>query len=211
MLETGKSQVLIRVIHEALQRECSVLVAAPVALLAQGYRSIFGADLECDTLHAAFRIPVHAGQSSDVNFSLNRFDMVVVDEASLVSPASFNIMAGTLNRLNCCPVVVIAGDRRPQQPNTTVSNTTSILNDQTFSQQNAVKHSLYQQFRILDKEYEAFVEMVRQLDEFQEGRVICPAGCLQDGGSLPSLQGQPADQHHNHVPGSSPEGEPIGS
>lgn len=37
---TGKSQVLIRAIHEALQRECSVLLAAPVALLAQGYRDI---------------------------------------------------------------------------------------------------------------------------------------------------------------------------
>ena len=130
-------------------------------------RSIFGADLECDTLHAAFHIPVHAGQSSDVNFSLNRFDMVVVDEASLVSPASFNMVANTLNRLNCRPVVVIAGDRRQQQPLQTVegrvSNTTSTLNDQTFIQQNAVKHSLYQQFRILEKEYEAFVEMVHHV------------------------------------------------
>lgn len=47
--ETGKSQVLIRVIREALQRNCSVFVAAPVALLAQGYQTIFNADLECDT------------------------------------------------------------------------------------------------------------------------------------------------------------------
>ena len=68
-----------------------------------------------------------------------------------------------------------------------VSNTTSILNDQTFTQQNAVKHSLYQQFWILDKEYEAFVEMAhhlqpsqRQLDDFQEGRMLCAAGCLED-------------------------------
>ena len=109
---TGKSQVLIRAIPKALQREAKVLLAAPVALLAQGYRSIFGADLECDTLHASFRIPVQVGQSANVNFSLSCFDMVVVDEASLVSPASFNIVAGTLNRLNCCPVVVITGDRR---------------------------------------------------------------------------------------------------
>ena len=109
---TGKSQVLIRVIHEALKPEASVLFATPVALLAQGYRSIFGADLECDTLHAAFRIPVNDGRAFDVNFALNRFDMVVVDEASLVSPASFNMVAATLNRLNCRPVVIIAGDRR---------------------------------------------------------------------------------------------------
>ena len=56
-----------------------------------------------------------------------------------------------------------------------------------FTQQNAVKHSLHQQFRIIDNEYEAFVEMVRhlqpsqqQLDQFQEGRVVCPAGSLQN-------------------------------
>ena len=188
---TGKSQVLIRAIHQAVQRECSVLLAAPVALLAQGYRAIFGPDLECDTLHAAFHIPVQPGQSWDVNFSLNRFDMVVVDEASLVSPASFDIVAATLNRLNCRPVVVIAGDCRQQQPLQTVQgrvcNTVSILNDDTFGQENAVKHSLYQQFRIIDKEYEAFVEMVRyvqpsqrQLDQFQGDLVLCPAGSLTD-------------------------------
>ena len=132
---TGKSQVLIRVIHEALQREASVLLAAPVALLAQGYCSIFGADLECDTLQVAFRIPVNNGDPFDVNFALNRFDMVVVDEASLVSPASFNMVAATFNCLKCRPVVVIAGDRRQQQPLQTVrgkvSNTVSIVNDHT--------------------------------------------------------------------------------
>ena len=143
--------------------------------------------------HAARRLP-HPGPgwlASDVNFALNRFDMVVVDESSLISPASFNIVAGTLNRLNCHPVVVIAGNRRQQEPLQTVqgrvSNTVSILNDQTFSQENAVKHSLYQKFRIVDKEYKAFVEMVRyqqptqrQLDQFQQDLVLCPAGCLAD-------------------------------
>ena len=50
-----------------------------------------------------------------------------------------------------------------------------------------MKHSLYQQFRILDKDYEAFVEMVlyqeptqQQLDHFQKGLVLCPPGCLED-------------------------------
>ena len=188
---TGKSQVLIRVIHEALQRNCSVLLAAPVALLAQGYRTIFGPDLECDTLHALFQIPVQHGQSSDVNFSLNQFDMIVIDKASLVSAASFNIVVGTLNRLKFRPVVVIAGDKRQQQPLQTVEgrvcSTISILNNQTFKEDNAIKHSLHQQFRILDKEYEAFVEMVRhlqpsqrQLDQFQQGLVLCPSGSLED-------------------------------
>ena len=143
------------------------------------------------TLHVSFWIPVVKGQSWGVNFSLNRFDMVVVDEAFLVSPASFNMVAATLNRLNCRPLVVIAGDKRQQQPFQTVqgrtSNTISIVNDQTFTQENSVKYCLYEQFRILDKDYEAFVKMVRylqptqrQLDEFQEDVVLCDPGYLED-------------------------------
>ena len=51
-----------------------------------------------------------------MNFALNWYDMVVVDKGSLVSPESFEVVAATLNRLNCCPVVVIAGDKKQQQP-----------------------------------------------------------------------------------------------
>ena len=153
--------MLIRAIYEVFQRELVVLLAAPVALLAQGYRNIFGPDLQCHTLHEAFRIPIHAGQGSDVNFSLNKFDMVVVDEASLISPESFNIVAATLNR----PVIVIAGDKRQQQPLQTVDGRTStvvsILSDNTFTQANSVRHSLLKQF--LNKEHEAYVEIVRYL------------------------------------------------
>ncbi len=96
---TGKSQVLIRAIHHALQQECQVLVAAPVALLAQGYRSIFGADLEAETIHSSFRIPVSDETNGDMNFALNKYDMVVVDEASLVSRQTFEKMASTFNHL----------------------------------------------------------------------------------------------------------------
>ena len=160
-------------------------------LLAEGYRAIYGSDLDCDTLHAAFHIPVNHGQMADVNYSLNRHDLVVVDEASLVSPQSFSIVAATLNRLNCRPVVIIAGDKKQQQPLQTVDSrtcsTTSILNDNTFGEQNAVKHALYQQFRVLDRDYGDFLDLLRylqptqqQLDEFQQSLVLCPSGPLDD-------------------------------
>lgn len=64
--------------------------------------------------------------------------MVVVDEASLVSPASFNIVAATVNHLNCHPIVIIAGDKHQQQPlqmvNGTTSTTVLTLNGNTFTQ-----------------------------------------------------------------------------
>ena len=82
---TGKSQVLILAIHHTIENEMSVLVAALVALLAQGYHKIFLCDIEKDTLHGAFNIPVDAPFADDVNCGLNKFDLVVVDEASMIS------------------------------------------------------------------------------------------------------------------------------
>ena len=90
---TGKSQVIIRAIHTAIQQEYRVVMVAPVALLAQGYRIIFSEELDYETRHAAFHIPVNSTQTKDVKFSLNRYDMVVINEASLVSPESFEIVA----------------------------------------------------------------------------------------------------------------------
>ena len=55
---TGKSQVLIRAIHHLIQEEYKVL-AAPEALLAQAYRTIFGPDLDTEITHAAFHIAIN--------------------------------------------------------------------------------------------------------------------------------------------------------
>ena len=65
--------------------------------------------------------------------------------------------------------------------------TASILNDDTFTSENAVKHSLYQQFRIIDTEYASFVDLMHynqptqeQIDLFQRGMVLCPTGEVTD-------------------------------
>lgn len=67
-----------------------MLVAAPVALLAQSYSKIFAADIDANTLHGAFNIPVHGAASGDVNYTINKYEMVVVDETSMISAATFN-------------------------------------------------------------------------------------------------------------------------
>ena len=182
---TGKSRVLITAIHHAVENEMSVLVAAPVALLAQGYHKIFLADIETDTLHGTFNIPVDAPFDDEVNCVLNKYDLVVVDEASMIS-------APTCNRLNLRPVVVFAGDKHQQQPLQTeggrVTATTSIINDTyTFHSGNAIKHFLYQQFRVVDEQYGRFLDLIRytqptqlQLDSVQENMILCSEGDLSD-------------------------------
>lgn len=190
---TGKSQVLIHAIDYAIQNEMSVLAAAPVALLTQGYTKIFLGDIEADTLHGAFNIPVDGTCSGDINYGLNKFDMVVIDESSMISSRLFDVMAATTidNRLNLRPVVIFAGDKCQQQPLQTVDGrtcaTTSIINDHTFNAVNTVHHTLYQQFRITDPTYATFLDCIRftqptqqQVDLMQEGIMLCPPGPLTD-------------------------------
>ena len=79
----------------------------------------------------------------DMNYGLNRFDFVVVGEASMILAPTFQALAKTFNRLNLCPVVVFPGDKYQQQPLETVgyrvSATTSIINEQqTFHAANAI-------------------------------------------------------------------------
>ena len=138
-----------------------------------------------------------------------------------MSPESFNVIAGTFNRLNCRPVVVIAGDKCQKQPLQTVdggvSTTVSILNDNTFKQENSVKHALYKQFRILDRDYAAFVDLLQylqptqaQLDDFQQSVVLRPPGFLEDEeiyGALANTR----HGHHDSLPSRRPKGEHHGA
>ena len=55
----------------------------------------------------------------------------------------------------------------------------SILNDGTFNN-NSMKHTLHQQFRVLDPDYGCFLDLIRcmqpthaQPDKFQEVVILC--------------------------------------
>ena len=143
----------------AIRSDMSVLVAAPVALLAQGYNAIFLDDIDSDTLQGTFNIPIEGPHRNKINYALNKYDLVLMDEASMNSPQIFQTMASTFNRLNTCPVMVLAGDecKQPLQTiNGRITSTTSIINDHTFSSSNAVIHTLYQQFHVINPEYARF-------------------------------------------------------
>ena len=200
---TGKSQVLICAISYTIRHELSVLVAAPVALLAQGYNSIFYEDATTDTLHGAFSIPIARPYPNEINHRINQYDLIVVDEASMISSPIFGVMASTFNRMNLRPVVVLAGDKCQQQPLQTVNGhitlTTSIINENaTFPSSNAVIHPLHQQFRIVDPEYAAFLALTwfirptqEQVNKMQDGHVLCPEGQLSNRQIWTPLQSHP--------------------
>ena len=63
----------------------------------------------------------------------------------------------------------------------------SILNDGTFNNNNSVKHTLHQQFRVLNPDYGPFLDLIRcmqptqaQLDKFQEVVILCRSSHLDD-------------------------------
>ena len=110
----------------------------------------------------------------------------------MISAPTFQALAMTFNRLNLHPVVIFPGDKYRQQPLETVgdrvSATTSIINDQqTFHAANAIKHFLYQQFRIVDEEYAKLLDLIcytqptqEQLDRIQHDMILCPEGDLSN-------------------------------
>ena len=176
---TGKSQVLKRLIDHCLTNGVPVMFASPIAILARKYSEIFGKGLRVETIHSAFKVPIDDNQQYSTNYSLNKYNVLVIDEASMISREVFNFIAATLNRMMLRPVVVIAGDHCQQPPLATVqgrtTTVTSVLN--TFTK-NAVKFSLYHQLRCVDPAYINFLNHIRYvqplqdyLDRFQTGHV----------------------------------------
>ena len=93
---TGKTQVVKRLIHTLIKEEYSVAVCAPLGLLATNYRVEFYPDLQADTIHALFNIPIAADQEYVVNYNIGTYDAIIIDEASMVADNTFDMIHDTL-------------------------------------------------------------------------------------------------------------------
>ena len=187
---TGKSQVLVRFIDFLVNSQCHVLVATPIALLANRYQALFSNNVTCETIHAAFRVPVTTSQQHTVNYALSSYDAIVIDEPSMISSTTFGYIVGTLNKLQVRPLVIIAGDERQQQPlecsRGTIRQVESMLHNPEFNQV-ASKFRLTRQFRCVDPQYLEFLDHIRYwepsqalLDRVQRGRVVCDRDILRE-------------------------------
>ena len=143
---TGKTQVVKRLIHTLIEEEYSVALCAPLGLLATNYREEFYPDLQADTIHALFNIPVAADQEYVVNYNIGKYDAIIIDEASMVADNTFDMIHDTLEKQPHRPLVIIAGDECQQPPLQTINGrttqTTSILKNRRLREVCQV-HSLY--------------------------------------------------------------------
>ena len=174
---TGKAQVVKRLVHTLIEEEYSITVCAPLGLLATNYREEFYPDLQADTIHALFNIPVAADQQYVVNYAIGKYEAIIIDQASMVANDTFDMIHDTLEKQVHRPLIIIAGDECQQPPLQTINGhttqTTSILKNRRLREVCQI-HSLYQQFRCTDKPYLDFLQYNRYsqpqqyvLDNFQ--------------------------------------------
>lgn len=176
------------------------MIATPTGFLASGYRAQTQDEVTCDTVHSSFTIPVSSTEAPKINWSLSRFDLIVIDELSMISEKIFQHILLSFSKLLFRPVLLLSGDGAQQQPfaheGTRIIPVSNPLNNRQFVSSTYHFH-LNEQHRVEDRNYLNFLNHIRQwvptqsvLDEVQAGRVICPDGILNSDNIIQMF-------HHN--------------
>ena len=113
---TGKSYAIKKVIQTCVATGVKVLVATPTVFLATEYKDSFQNDIDADTIHASFHYPVSQSEKPTFNWNLSNYDVIVIDELSMISPKIFDHIFNTICELPIRPLVLLAGDNRLLQP-----------------------------------------------------------------------------------------------
>ena len=124
---TGKSQIGKHLIRKCIKENKSVLVACPTGILASTYKEVFE-HVTCDTIHSIFHYPVCLNERPTVNWNISNFDLVLIDELSMVTKSVMEHVIRTFQEL-AIPPVVMCGDDCQQQPIETVDNKTVQVNN----------------------------------------------------------------------------------
>ena len=179
------------VIEESLEDEYTVCCATPTGILTSTYRSQFVEEsFYCDTIHAMFKYPVAKEDKAMVNWELGQFDVLIIDELSMVPEKIFRHIASTIQQLHVRPVVLLCGDQQQQQPIDTIEGKTrqtqGILNNREFYRQ-CVTVDFLEQHRCRDPIFQSYLNYLRYykpsktfLRELFKDRTLCPdAECTE--------------------------------
>jgi hypothetical protein len=179
---TGKSFTLIKVIDACISMTGNVFVATPTGFLATQFKDQFPDDIDTDTIHAAFHYPVSQQDRPSYNWNLSNYDLIVIDELSMVPVKIFEHVLATVSELPIRPIVLLAGDDCQLQPIEKVdgkiqTTKTAMRSDQLRSI--TTKVILTEQHRNDDDEYGKFLTHIRSwrpsqhlLDQIQKDRIL---------------------------------------
>ena len=182
----GKTETLMCCIKEHVRTGKNILVAAPTGLLASRFRSRVPVNVICDTVHAAFNVPIDVEEVPTTNWAISYYDIVIIDEISQISEKIFAHIMDTFNRLVYRPVLILGGDNSQQQPfekkDGIIVNVPSPLSNSQFVS-STYHFILHGQHRVGDVEYLQFLDHIRNwrpnqeiLNNIQHNRVIFPHG-----------------------------------
>ena len=186
----GKSHVIKSIVKHLIELNASVLVAAPTGFLTAVFRATLDEQVDCQTVHASFNFPVDETLSPTINWQLANYDVIIIDELSMIPNVIFRHITKTFNVLLFRPVVVLGGDSGQQQPfcnhNGKIMQIDSALDDNCLMD-NSYHYLLRTQHRVEDASYLSFLQTIRKwvpsqqlLDEIQESRVISEQSSVTD-------------------------------
>ena len=103
-----------------VQQSANVLVATPTGFLACKYKQRFGDDITTDTLHGQFKIPLNSNDHFEINWNISIFDVIILDEVSMISLKNFRHIWRTINEASITPLLLMCGDTGQMKPIETV-------------------------------------------------------------------------------------------
>lgn len=179
---TGKSHSLIRVIEMCISQAENVLIATPTGFLATKFKYLFQDDIDSDTVHAAFHFPVSVKDQLSYNWNLSNYDLIVIDELSMIPLKIFHHILETVSELPICPIVLLAGDDQQLQPIEKVDGKIQTAETAMKSEQLpkiTTKVLLTERHRSEDNDYAKFLQHIGHwrpsqnlLDKIQIGRTL---------------------------------------
>ena len=198
---TGKTYAVLHSIRQALANEYRVLCTKPTGMLSSTYNAtITDENFASDTIHSAFRYPVDVNERPQINWDLANYDLIVIDELSMVPSIVFDHILMTLQELHVRPVVVLCGDQQQQQPIATVDGkirpTIGVLQNKALYK-NSVVVNFINQHRFVDQEFQDILNVIpyykpsrRTLKSLHGNRVLC-SSTPSDEELLAILQNHP--------------------
>ena len=194
---TGKTKCLHSCIQYCIDQQLKCLVSTPTGYLASSYRGLFFPDIDTNTIHSSFYIALD-GSMPEINWSLAMYDVIFIDEVSMITHTIFNHMMTTIQQLPSRPILLISGDKFQLPPITTTNNrTTSGQSIYEFDSLARISRTfnLTRQHRCEDEEYSEILDHLRYwqptpeiLHKLQHERLLCHQPSISDAHLLDIIQ-----------------------
>ena len=156
----GKSYTIKSIVTYLVTNDAKVLVASPTGFLTSVFKAILPEKAQCETVHASFYYPVNNDISPSINWQLSNFDVILIDEISMIPQVIFQHILKTLNVLLFRPVVLFSGDAGQQQPfckeNGRIMQFNSPFDNNMFLN-STYNYKLLTQHRVGDNDYFSFL------------------------------------------------------